>query len=367
MIRRYRVMPQHPTHRRRTPRSLPAIGPLPFAICIAGIFFATSPIRAIEIRDAGQGLVQLTAGDVDITELSGIAHAGGNRYYAVSDKGGRLFPLTIEVDRETGFIAAAAPEDARILAGGYDLEGIALLDDETVIVCDEVRSILTKHRLVDGSLLKRHPLPALFRPARPNLGVESLARTQSALWTANEEALKNDGPTASQQAGTRVRVQRLEPDGTPAGQWAYETDPHPGPALFGRAFSGVSELLALPGGELLVLERSFSSPGFRARIYLLDFTKASRTEELRTLEDETIVLLGKRLLWESRSFTANFEGITLGPALAAGDFSLILVADDGGAGPPALYALRLRADGLEREDVPLGGPAQPGPQEPESR
>lgn len=345
-------MPQHPNHRGVDRRSRRSYGPIAFAGGIACIFVAAGPSEAAEIRDPGQGPVDVTTGAFEINELSGIAYAGGNRYFAVSDNGGKLFPLTIDVDRVTGSVIEAVPEPPVVLIGAYDLEGIAMLDDGSVIVCDEIMSTLREHRVSDGSLLRQLRLPEAFRSARPNLGVESLARMQDVIWVANEEALKRDGPTASATKGTRVRLQRLDPNGAAAGQWAYETDPHPGPAFFGRAFSGVSDLLALPGGELLVLERSFSSSGFRARIYQVDFTNATRTGELGSLEGESVILLAKRLLWESRSFTTNFEGITLGPVLEAGDRSLILVADDGGAGPPVLYALRLRADAIQGEPEP---------------
>ena len=299
---------------------------------------------ALEIVDPGQGPVAIESGSSDISELSGIAFAGDDLYYAVSDNSGRLVALRITVDPTSGRVGAATAGPTRKLAAGYDLEGIALADAGAVFVCDEVVSVIRKHRLDDGALIAQLALPNRFRRFRPNLGIESLTRAGDSLWTANEEALRSDGPTATEAAGTRVRVQRLGRDGTPSGQWAYETDPYPGAPLFGQAFSGVADLLALPGGELLALERSFSSHGFRARIYQIDFRGATDTTERESLAGGTLVSLRERRLWDSTSFGANFEGITLGPRLASGGSSLLLVADDGGAGRSLLYALILRPE-----------------------
>ena len=47
-------------------------------------------------------------------------------------------------------------------------------------------------------------------------------RAGSTVWTANEEALEADGPRATGQRGTTVRVTRFEA-GQLAGQWAYVT------------------------------------------------------------------------------------------------------------------------------------------------
>jgi hypothetical protein len=296
---------------------------------------------AADIRDPGQGLVDLLPGATGAAELSGITHAGGNRFYAVSDNGGRLFPLRIEIDPASGRITAALPDPPRKLAGGIDLEGIALLADDRVVVCDEIGPALREHRLADGGLIRSLPVPVIFRRSRNNLGLESLSAGGDGLWIANEEALRVDGPPPTAEAGSRVRLQHLDLAGTPTGQWAYVTDPYPGAPLFGRAHSGVSDLLALPGGELLVLERAFSSHGFRSRIYQVDFASATQTGSIERLEAAAVTPVAKRLLWDSGAFSANFEGLTLGPRLAAGDRSLLLVADESGAGVPGLYPLRI--------------------------
>jgi hypothetical protein len=312
-------------------------------LAVASVEASAGP--AAHIRDPGQGRVELATGDTGASELSGLAYAGGDRYYAVSDSRGRLFALRIDVERASGRITAAAAEPAVRLARGVDLEGIALAGDDTVVVCDEHGPAIREHRLADGALVRTLPVPAIYRKARFNLGLEAIARSGAALWIANEEALRGDGPLPTAERGTNVRLQRLDAAGRPTGQWAYRTDPYPGAPLFGRANSGVTDLLALPGGELLVLERSFSGSGFRSRIYQVDFAGSSPTGGVASLAAAAHSPVGKRLLWDSGTFAANYEGLSLGPALDAGDRSLLLVADDGGAGAPGLYPLRIELPG----------------------
>jgi len=327
----------------------------PLLLALLAVLAAGEP-RAASIRDPGQGFVDVVPGETGAAELSGIAHAGGNRFYAVSDNGGLLFPLRIEVDLASGRIEAAVPGPPRKLAGGIDLEGIALLDDDRIVVCDEIGPALREHRLADGSPVRTLPVPAVFRKARHNLSLESLSRSGDSLWIANEEALRGDGPPPTSEHGARVRLQRLDLAGSPTGQWAYVTDPYPGTPLLGRAHSGVSDLLALPTGELLVLERSFSGQGFRSRIYQVDFADSSQTGTIAGLEGAAITPVAKHLLWDSGTFSHNFEGLSLGPRLAAGDHSLLLVADESGAGIPGLYPLR-----LELREAPTSDPKGPLP------
>jgi hypothetical protein len=185
-------------------------------------------------------------------------------------------------------------------------------------------------------------VPAIYRKIRPNRSLESLSRAGDALWTANEEALAVDGPISNATSGTRVRLQRFDAAGAPAGQWAYVTDPYPGGPFLGLETSGVADLVALENGELLVLERAFSDQGFRARIYQVDFAGATNTSALARLDSQPFTPVGKSLLWDSGAVAANYEGLALGRSLDAGDWSLVLLSDDGGAGSPGVYPLRLQ-------------------------
>jgi hypothetical protein len=227
-----------------------------------------------------------------------------------------------------------------------------------VWVSDEHGPAIREHRIADGAPVAEIALPAIFSRARLNLSLESLAlQEDGALWTANEEALRPDGHPASESAGTLVRLQRFAPDGEASGQWAYRTDPFPGKPLVGLESSGVVELVALPEGGLLALERAFSNRGFRSRIYEVRLEQATETSALPSLTAADLRPVGKRLLWERSGLPLNFEGAALGPGLADGWRSLLLVSDDGGLTEPHLYPLRV--GGLPAAAGPPGAGREP--------
>jgi len=116
--------------------------------------------------------------------------------------------------------------------------------------------------------------------------------------------------------------------------------------------SGVSGLLLLDDGSLLVLERAQSDdviPRFRSSLYVIDTAGASNVVGVGELTG-TETPVTKTLLW-SQTFPGltgltvnNYEGMTLGPTLDTGEISLILVADNDGSligTSHNLYALRL--------------------------
>ncbi|MBX3027406.1 esterase-like activity of phytase family protein [bacterium] len=318
---------------------------LPLAPGLA-LFLLAAPAAAQRwaIDDPGQGPVPLAAGSPGARELSGLAWAGGDRFAAVSDDDGRLYWLRIAVDPATGRIGAAEAVAALPLPTSRDLEGIALTPDgQSVVVSDEVGPAVREYRLADGAWQRTATLPPVFASLRNNLGLESLARDPSGqYWTANEEALTVDGPTSSAGQGTLVRLLRLDADLRPTGQWAYRTDPIAGAAVLADRGTGLSELAALPDGRLLALERSLGSEGLRIRLYELDLAGATEVSGISALAGADVVPVAKTLLWQRTAPNQNFEGMAVGPTLADGSHSLILVSDDGHRLAQALYPLRIR-------------------------
>jgi len=106
----------------------------------------------------------------------------------------------------------------------------------------------------------------------------------------------------------------------------------------------VSDLVALPGGALIVLERAFGVIGFRIRLYEVDFSGATDVSTMESLKDAHYAPVGKRLLWERVFPDYDFEGTALGPLLADGSHSLILISDNGHGFRQGLYALRLKVN-----------------------
>lgn len=318
-------------------------------LAIAIAWASTATAQPWTVSGTGQGPVTVNGGAVGAEELSGLTWATGDQYYAVSDNGAKLFPLTIQVAPNGGTIVSASIAAAIQLAAGSDVEGVAYNAANTsVFTSDESGPAIREHSIADGSLLQTLSVPSVFADHRSNLSLESLSlqQGQAALWTANEEALSADGPVSSFTAGTSVRLQKFDATLSAAGQWAYVTDAISGDiGGNGRDIevSGVADLVALPNGDLLVMERALGgSPfGFRIRLYQVDFTGASDVTGLPALAGQTYTPVGKTLLWQGQFSAANFEGIALGPPLAGGLYSLLLVSDNGGGLQQALYALTL--------------------------
>ncbi len=92
---------------------------LAFALELA---LAARPAAAAVIADPGFGAFPFAGGP---GELSGLTHVGDDDYLAVSDSGGQLAPVAIEVDPDSGAVLGALVAAPVALAGGVDLEGVA--------------------------------------------------------------------------------------------------------------------------------------------------------------------------------------------------------------------------------------------------
>ncbi len=294
---------------------------------------------AVTITRSGQSPLVLRSGSTGATELSGITYAGGTNYYAVGDDGApTIWQVYTSLDSRSGRVRStlvtggiSAPEL------GSDSEGIALgPSGNRVWVSDEVASTINEFSLATGQKTGSIAVPNIYRPAnvQNNMGLESLTYGSGRLWTANEEALRSDGALSTTAAGSWVRIQEFDgPDLAARRQYAYRTDPISRLSPFVSVErSGLVDLLALPNGQVLALERELGGylPRFRTRIYLVDFTGASDVAELSSLASGSgFTPVGKTLLWQGDTGFSNFEGITLGPRLTDGSYALLLVSDDG--------------------------------------
>lgn len=346
---------------------------------------ASAVASQVEIVDVGR--FNFTGGGsadprLVAAELSGLSRIEGDRYVAVGDDNAALFFLEIAVDPRTGRVRSVSFDPAvplrdaagRILSGprSSDREDAAYDPERgTVWIADErdagdpsrpslVEVDPTSGREVAGITADGETAFSVYATIRTNYGFEALARSEDgeAMWTANEEALEIDGGLATASAGSIVRLQEIDEEIELERQVAYVTDPigyaiSSPTAAIGEDRSGVSALVALDDGRLLVLERALAGDstgmgGFRIRIYLTDPARATDVSEpsyrsgLAGRADWTPA--SKILLWERRFGlpVSNFEGMALGQRLANGDRSLLLVADNGGGTWQSIYALRIR-------------------------
>lgn len=284
-----------------------------------------------------------------VNEMSGIAYVGPNgsgmhRFLAVQDSGDQLVKIDLEIDAN-GSLSSATAIDTLALSPGYDFEGIVYNGStkNSVYLSEENTPGVREYNLVTGMESSSLATPGVFGNRRLNRGFESLARDSrtGTIWTANEEALTIDGPTATTTAGTYVRLQQFVEGGEGAiagAQFAYYVEPiHVGTTVNSNTRSGLVELVSLPDGSLLSLERSlaYGLPPFLSRIYQLDFTEATDISSIEFdsgLVGKTFSPVEKSLLWSGSVgglFGQNLEGLSLGPQLSNGNWSLIGVVDSG--------------------------------------
>ena len=287
------------------------------------------------------------------TDLSAITWVGDNRFFVVSNREKALFPVTLEVSDKSGRLSGAEfGKKIALKTDESDFEGLIYMASKNrFYISTETRSRIVGFDL-DGDASFKVEVPRIFRQTRQNKSLESLAwdDARGEMWTANEDALECDGGESDGKKGALVRLQKFNAKFEPAGQFAYRTEPSL--IRIGHQGTGVTDMLALPNGELLVLERVLTV-GFCVRIFRVEFADATDIAEVDSLKDaKEVVPVKKHLLFERLTGAVNFEGITLGPKLADGTHSIILVADNGGGTTHHFMPLKLRMD----EPTP---PAQP--------
>lgn len=308
--------------------------------------------------------------EVAIAGVSGITWMGGDRYAAVMDNSDVviLFRLPLQADgsptkpdaveivrlaevHDYEDIAACPETFLGVIAGSHEQRG------RCVLVCEEDTPAIHVAALGDGRLLETLAIPPAFANRRPNRGLESLCFEPDglAMWTANEEALPEDGPAPGLGTGTIVRLARSpasSADRQGVAAWtsiAYSVDaPHDFVRIFdGVSLSGVVALACIRKGALLVLERSGCPglPPFENRLYAVDVSVTTRrgdTPENAASTDAGVV--GKDLLWRAQ-LGCNLEGLCVGPRLPDGSTALLTVADSGGPGTPhQIVVLAVAAD-----------------------
>ena len=282
-----------------------------------------------------------------VSEMSGVTYVGPSpvvgrhRFLTVQDDGTGVVTFDAAFDLAGNLVSAEAVSELA-LPGNLDAEGIVAVGD-TLWVSEENSPGVRQFDRTTGVQLQNVTVPAVFTTnKRNNRGFESLAydAASSTLWTGNEEALTVDGALATSSAGTTVRLLELSVSGdivTAGQQFAYDVQPIHGLA-FGPARSGLAELVSLPDGTLIGLERSaaFASPLILHRVYEVDFAGATDVSEGALgagLDGQTFASVGKELLWSGGiNESENMEGLTVGPRLPSGDWILLGVVDNGGSG-----------------------------------
>ena len=250
-------------------------------------------------------------------------------------------------------------------SGIVDPEGIALSPQQTVIISsegvarDSIPPFIDEFDVTTGQRLQSFPIPNRYVPetgkgeskgVQDNRGFEALTLSAAGMgigrvepfrvFAAVEEPLQQDlqeessdvefASSAPFMPGRMLHYVVSDDQATLIAEHLYPIEPRP----FGAANNGLVELLSIDqAGHFLSLERSFGVLGVGAKIFQVAIANATDTSQIEAFETNinTTQPVYKRLildLSELDIYLDNLEGMTLGPQLADGSQSLILVSDD---------------------------------------
>ncbi|MGK7957576.1 MAG: esterase-like activity of phytase family protein [Crocosphaera sp.] len=298
-----------------------------------------------------------------------------DRFYALSDDRSqqapaRFYTLKIDVSSDnepTPTIEGVTVENVTFIqdevgqnypSQTIDPEGISLSPRGTLFISSEgvpkdgVNPFIGEFDPTTGQLQQEIRLPQRYllptdsesepKGVEENLGFEPLTISATStvkddpfrLFTATEASLKQDTTSSTPPVNIPVRLLHyvISPVGPPVvvAEHLYLLDETPRGAIA----NGLTELLALPNeGSWLSLERTFGMFGFGAKIFQVVNSAASETSTIASFKEgiEGIKPLRKKLLLDLESLEFeldNLEGMTLGPRLADGSQTLVLISDD---------------------------------------
>lgn len=278
---------------------------------------------------------------------SGITWLENNSYAIVSDKAeySGFYLFKIEINPNTGDIKQIKSDGffgSSML--GADEEGICFYPNRnSVFIAREADNSICEYNLSGNFIGTQLFVPSYLRSASTNYGLESLtynAKTHL-FWTTTESTLKNDGKQAAPMLliENRLRLQAFDENFNPIAQYAYKMDKSTVNKPARNYAMGVSDIVALDNGMLLIMERElYVAPLIfgsfvKNKIYCVDTNSSQEISTNSSLID-TSPYMKKQLLAEWKTALtlfhqdfANYEGMCLGPKLHNGAQVLVLCAD----------------------------------------
>lgn len=333
------------------------------------LIFSTSSVAISTVIDLiGQATLPtgLLYNNTEVGGLSGITYNPEQQvYYAISDdpsdkNDARFYTLKIDLSSgslsETGVSVVGATtlltETGKPFPkNSLDPEGITFFKNSVFIASEgnlyQNISPFIQEFSLDGKILRTLPIPEKFfdgngnknRGVRSNLAFESLTVTpdKTHLFTANENALIQDGEIATLEQGTFSRILRYNlQTNQPDAEFLYITDPLANSSFIAEQYNrqGLVDLLAIDESHLISLERSFSlGLGYTIKLFLVSLEKADNIQELPSLKEinTEIIPTEKTLLLNLSRLNIsidNIEGLTWGSSLPETGRSLILISDN---------------------------------------
>jgi hypothetical protein len=336
-------------------------------LMFAASLFAVAPAQAatpIGLRFIGQQIIP-TGTQVLGTSLGGLSgidyNAATRSYLAISDdrsqiNPARFYSLTLDLTSQrfnaVNFTATQTlkrADGSPFPALGIDPEAIRFNGRGGFYYTSEgdanaLQVPFVREANADGSFIRDLTLPGYYLPTattgiRQNLAFEGLTITPNGtIFTATENALRQDGPAATLTNGSFARLLSFNPaSGNPLAEYVYEVAPinqAPNP-LTNFATNGLTEILALSDTRFIGIERSFSvgapGTGYSVKLFDIDISRATNVSGLTTLSGANFTAATKTLLVDLGTLGIpldNIEGISFGQTLENGRRSLILVADN---------------------------------------
>lgn len=279
---------------------------------------------------------------------SGITPLGDGRYAVVSDDEplSGFYVWRVDIDSLSGRVEGVTNEGFRGVTFDIDrdAEGIAFCPQrQTLFISGEADQRILEHRL-DGSLTGLElevPASCSIGQIRPNRGFEALGydNQRRLFWTCPESPLRGEEDSIVPLLcfGSDLRLLQSIP---------YQLDA-PQSRRSGREhYHGVVAVTPLTDGSLLVLEREAlitqRYSGSRCWCRLFQFRPAEGTKMLLAHWRTKFTPTNTRF--------ANYEGMCLGPQLADGRQSILLIADSQGGVGRGPWRLR---DKLRVLELPL--------------
>lgn len=303
--------------------------------------------------------------------LSGIVYdRGRDRLLAISDDRSRLAPAryyTLNLDLDQTDTGSIKIQDITVKGVTYlhneqgvnypsdtiDAEGITLTPRNTLFISSEgvastnIPPSLSEYTL-EGAMQENIALPTAVFPnldftqgIQENRAFEALTTSPHGLasddpfrlFTATELALIQD-QTEQVSEPSRIRLLHYSFNSVSRplllAENLYLLEPNSDTTMI----NGLTELVALDTeGFLLSLERTFGLTGFGAKIFQVATGNATDVSAIESLRGDLSEIrpLKKKLLLDLDELDIkldNLEGMTLGPQLADGSRSLILVSDN---------------------------------------
>ena len=211
--------------------------------------------------------------------------------------------------------------------------------DVTKGLAPAIREMTDTGAFVRAFDVPRQYLPALdqsgnqIRGVRNNLALENLTLGPcgTTFSVMNEATLVQDGPVASPETGSPLRLAQLDRrTGHNLAQYVYKTEPVSVPRGSSGGDRGASEMLQLSKTDYLVIERQYVEGENQIQVYRASTKGATDVSRSGALTG-TEIPMKKELVIDlvvSGMSPGNVEAVSFGPDFADGDASLVLAADD---------------------------------------